>query len=426
MLESALRVFRWRPDSDWSFYKSMREHGRDGQRQNPFRVGGVVTPPFFTNRDEEAERVARSLSTPQDHLLVFGPRRMGKTSLLRVVQERLRAEGRIVILADLSTASSVGEMTTRLLQAATREVGRVWSDAATYLVQRLSARITLEPDAASGMLLPSVGIGLDNDMGAQRTTFGSTLDAIDSLARARGRHLGLILDEFQEIHSFGGETAESHLRGIIQHHQHVSYVLAGSDERLIQAMIGKGRAFYKLLGNLRVGAMEPGHMKAWIEERMGGVGLRPDGIGTLIVEVAGPRTRDIVQLAKEVVDISPSHATVDDGMVATAFLRVVQGADAPYRAIWTGLSRLQQQVLRAVAVHTTGLTSASVRREFRLASAPGSIGKALQTLVARDVLVAEDGKYSYDDPFMRGWVITRALPDIGMSRSVMSMPGGTR
>ncbi len=392
------------------------------RRENPFRVGGAVTPPYFTDREVETARVTRALTTPQDHLLVFGPRRMGKTSLLRVVQDDLRSRGQGVVLADLSTASTLAEMTTRLLQAATRELGRLWSDAATALVQRLSARITLEPDAASGMLLPSIGLGLDTDLGTQRTTFGSALDAIEALAAAKGRHLGLILDEFQEIHRFGGETAEAHLRGLIQHHQHVSYVLAGSDERLIQAMTGKSRPFYKLLGNLRIGEMDPVHMAGWLDERIAGVGLHPGGMGARIVQVAGSRTRDIVQLAQETVDISTSRAAMDEETVAAAFLRVVQSADAPYRAIWTGLSPIQQQVLRVLAVRTTGLTSAQVRREFSLVSPSGSIVKAVQALVSRDIVVVQDSEYSYDDPFMRGWVILRALPDLGITRSVIALP----
>ena len=79
----------------------------------------------------------------------------------------------------------------------------------------------------------------------ERATFASALDAIDALAASRKQHMGVILDEFQEIHRFGGETAEAHLRGIIQHHRNVSYVLAGTEQRLIQSMIGEARPVYK-------------------------------------------------------------------------------------------------------------------------------------------------------------------------------------
>lgn len=394
-----------------------------GTAGNPFRVGGVVAPPYFTDREDERKRIRRSLTTPQDNLLVYGPRRMGKTSLLRLAQEELRQDGQPIIMADLSTAASLTEMTTRLLQAAASELCRRWHDAATDLVRRMQVKVTLEPDPATGMLLPSLGVGLANaDMTAQRSTFAGALNAIEAMAIAKGQHLGVILDEFQEIHRFGGETAEAHLRGVVQHHQHLSYILAGSDQRLIQAMIGKSRPFYKLLAHLPLGPIDPAHFGTWIETRLASVNIKANGIGELLVRVAGPRTRDIVQLGHELVEVSRTKGKATRGDVADAFTQIVRNADAPYRALWTGLSRLQQQVLRALAVRATGLTTAATSREFGLTAASGSLTRTAQTLVGQDVLVAADGAYLYDDPFMRGWVILSTLPDLGRTLSVLHVP----
>lgn len=390
---------------------------------NPFRVGGVVAAPYFTDREKEKERVRRALLTAQDNLLVYGPRRMGKTSLLRVVQDDLRKSGHAIIMADLSTAASLDEMTTRLLQASARELGRRWRDAAADIVSRMRVKVTLEPDPSSGILLPSLAVGLAAaDLATQRSTFADALNAIEALAIKKSHHLGVILDEFQEIHKFGGVTAEAHLRGIIQHHQHLSYVLAGSDQRLIEAMIGKARPFYKLLDHLPLGEIDPAYFARWIDSRLESIHIKPDGTGELIVRVAGPRTRDIVQLAHEVAEISRTtgKATTDD--VAESFAQIVRNADAPFRAIWTALSRLQQQVMRVLAVRTTGLTTASASREFGLAAASGSITKTAQSLVGKGLLVATNGGYVYDDPFMRGWVIMSVLPDIGRTVPVLHVP----
>jgi hypothetical protein len=202
----------------------------------------------------------------------------------------------------------------------------------------------------------------------------------------------------------------------------VSYVLAGSEERIIQAMIGKSRPFYKLLTPLYVDQIDPAHMAGWLEERLATAGLRAGGIGPLLVRVAGPRTRDIVQLAHEVVDVARPVGHVTQAEVAQAFTQIVQSADSPYRALWTTLSPLQQQVLRVLAVHATGLTTATVRREFGLTAASGSLAKTVRVLAERELLVAGDGRYTYDDPFMRGWVIRRTLPDLGRTLSVLHVP----
>jgi hypothetical protein len=93
---------------------------RVAEPENPFRIGGAVSGRHFTDRADERRRIQRALTTPQSHLLVFGPRRMGKTSTLRVVQEELAKDGRHVIVADLSTSSVLSDMTNRILQAAVR------------------------------------------------------------------------------------------------------------------------------------------------------------------------------------------------------------------------------------------------------------------------------------------------------------------
>ena len=390
--------------------------------ENPFVIGGTVSGKHFTDRADERRRIADALTRPQSHLLVFGPRRMGKTSTLRVVADELTARGKRVAMADLSTASTLPDATNRLLQAATKGLAGRWKDTATALVQRLKVRVGLEPDPASGMLLPSVDVSLrDAPLDTQRATFGDTLDAIDRLAAARKSHVGIILDEFQEIHRFGGEVAEAHLRSTIQSHRNVSYVLAGSDARLIRAMTGARRPLYKLLEPMAFGPMEPGHLARWIDERLTAAGVRARGVGERIIALAGPRTRDVVQLARATFELGRSKRTATEATIGDAFLQVVLGEDAPTRALWEGFSPLQQNVLRAVATRSTGLTTRATRTRFGLGDT-GPATKAATTLVARDVLVKSGAGYHFDSPFMRGWVILNTLADVGVSLPITHLP----
>lgn len=103
---------------------------------------------------------------------------------------------------------------------------------------------------------------------------------------------------FQDVHRFGGEDAEWRLRGAIQHHRRIGYVLAGSDASLIRAMLGAGRAFYELFDLLHFGPMNQEYFGRWIDERLAGAGLSCPGLGARAVVVAGPRTRDVVRVAR--------------------------------------------------------------------------------------------------------------------------------
>ena len=135
-------------------------------------------------------------------------------------------------------------MTNRLLAAAVRSVGRTWKDLASLFVERLRISVGLRPDPATGLAIPTLDASLrSRDPSAQRETLGSALDMLDALAAERNVRLGIILDEFQEIHRLDGETAEWHLRGVIERHAHLTYLLAGSRTALIQRMVSDpGRA----------------------------------------------------------------------------------------------------------------------------------------------------------------------------------------
>src|SRR4051794_17508857 len=244
--------------------------------ENPFRIGGLVTDEFFTDRAAARRRIRRALTEPQAHLLVMGPRRMGKSSTLLVVQQELEREDRPVLMADLSTASTVADMSNRILQAMSKALGRRWTDLIPELVRRVQLGVSVKLDPQTGHPVPSVNASLrEAGLEAQRASLAAVLDAIEDLAAARRTHVGIVLDEFQEIHRFGAETAEAHLRGVIQRHRRVSYVLAGSDERLIRAMTGRARPFYGLLETLHFGPIDPDHLARWIESRMASAGVRP-------------------------------------------------------------------------------------------------------------------------------------------------------
>jgi len=260
-------------------------------RTNPFRTGVTVDNEFFTDRSAEVGRIKHTLSSPAARLLVFGHRRMGKSSAIARAIRRVRAKKGLAFLADLSTASMAVDMANRIMESATRALGRTWKDLAGDWAARVGTTLKLTTDAKTGLIIPSLELGLRRaDASEQRQTLGRVLDAVNDMAAARKRTVGIALDEFQEITKLGGEDAEWHLRGVMQSHQHVSYVLSGSEPHLIQRMLGPKRAFYNMLDVLHFGPMDAGHLAGWIEDRMHGAGVKARGVGAYIVALAGPRT----------------------------------------------------------------------------------------------------------------------------------------
>ncbi len=387
--------------------------------RNPFRIGGVVTGRDFTDRADELRRVVNALGDPQGKLLVLGPRRMGKTSTLSRAVQRLEKKGAVAFLADLSTGSTTADLANRVLGAATAAIGRRWKDVVTQFVTRLSVEVTLKPDPATGVPFPTLSFRYRTATAAdQRDALARVLDAIDDLARRNGQTIGVVLDEFQEFARVDdSQAAEWHLRGVMQRHQHLAYVAAGSRESLIARMTGQGRAFYKMFERLRFGSIDPAHMARWIDHRMTTSGAAASGIGALIVRLAGPRTQDVVQLARACFSLAARRGAARPADVEQAFRRIVLEESDTVLVFWERLPPSQQNVLRAVAAGETKLHGRSAGERFGLRSS-AEVAQALDRLVDLDLLVKEDQRHDFDSPFVRGWVIMNALQDLGMTRSI--------
>ena len=375
----------------------------------------MVEDQYFTNRAEEVERIVKTLREPGAKLLVYGPRRMGKTSALARAASRIRAEGGHAIMADLSTASSITDIGNRVLEAAARSLGQRWRDLVQDFVERLHVTVTLTPDPVTGIIIPSLDVrlrraGLDD----QRSTLGNVLNAMEGMARDRNTTIGIVLDEFQEICKFGGEDAEWHLRGVIQGHHHVSYVLSGSATHLIERMTDTGRAFYGLLDQLYMGPIDPSHLARWIDSRMEAAGVATSGVGEHAIRLVGPRTRDIIQLARRCFDRTRSVGAAGPPEVADAFGEILEEEDDLWRSLWEQLTPLQQNVLRAVAAGTDGLTTQVTLERFSLGSSGSATNSAAALVAVGRLLKAEGGSgYGFDSPYFRGWVILHTLADIG-------------
>ena len=109
---------------------------------NPFRIHGLVAGNYFTNRDDELKRLVHALNDPGSKLLVYSPRRMGKTSTVMNAIDTVNKNGGHAFLADLSTASTAVDMANRILAAASRIIGKKWKDFVTDVVSRLNVMVT--------------------------------------------------------------------------------------------------------------------------------------------------------------------------------------------------------------------------------------------------------------------------------------------
>jgi hypothetical protein len=190
-------------------------------------------------------------------------------------------------------------------------------------------------------------------------------------------------------------------------------------------MINSKGALYKLVDKLPFGPIDPLHLAEWIDKRMSEAGIETHDVGEHVVNLAGPRTRDIIQVARKLYDrvVPRGLATIKD--VENAFDDIVGEEHDLLYACWLSLTVYQQNVLRAVAAGEKGLTTRETLSKFTL----GSSGTAINTvnsLIRAGHIIREDAYtskkvakptgYDFDSPFFKFWVINHTLSDMGLTQ----------
>jgi hypothetical protein len=384
---------------------------------NPFIIGHPAEGEHFANREMEVERIAKAFADPSSRLMVYGDRRLGKSSAVHRGAAMAREDGQAVAIVDLATATSATAAAQRVLAAVHREIGERWRDMLTRIVARLKGTVSITPsvDAQGNM---SVSFAATPSLTDETHLFTDVLDAIEQELAARKLTLGLALDEFQRLQTLGGVEIDWPLKELLERHRRIAYVLAGSERTIIEQMIGnKKTGLWKLVDVLDMKPIEPQVLSRWLTKRAAATGLDLDAEAAgAIIQLAWPRTRDIVQLARAVWDLTHDRRTASRASVAEAMELLVREQSSLHARQWATLDEVARRILLVVAVEPrTPITAADTLERFRLGP-KSTVHRVLNELVSGEVLVEQgsDG-LAYDDPFFRRWVQVSVLEDIGRS-----------
>jgi len=381
---------------------------------SPFQRTPLAAGPAFADRTVELARLEHAFSSPGSALVLYGPRRMGKSALLHEAARRVAGRRHRVAIVDLATAVDAPDAVRRLLEAVRGAVGHTWQSVLHAVANKLQLALTITPNP-DGTGLPGITLGLDARTAPRPGLFTDALAAVDAELARRKLHLALGLDEFQRLLSWGGTDVEWALKASLEHSRRIAWVMSGSATTLIEAMVtNRDRALWKLADHLRLGPVPVDEFAAWIAARAPrGPGHIPLTVAHDIVRLAGPRTRDILLLAHATWRMAYLYRSPAEAMAAMDDL--VRETSAPYEQGWQQLSQREQRILRLLAVHADVPLTAELTRSAHALGAASSIGVALTGLRKKGILAEERGQPRFDDPFFRRWVERATSGDIDAS-----------
>jgi AAA+ ATPase superfamily predicted ATPase len=373
---------------------------------NPFRYGREVA--LLVDRTDELARIVR-IGENCGTLFFIGPRRYGKTSILKAAQEELRKAGIVVLRYDAEAFENVGLLATALMTGALRQYSSAFDRAQAVAKKFFSVlKPSLSMDPADGKI--TVSLGLDPAARSQVPMLADVLNGIEQLAMANKRKALVILDEFQQVVADAGEKAERQIRAAVQTHHHVGYVFAGSSTRMMTEMISTAaRAFWHLGDQLHLGPIPREDFIPFLRKGLKSTGAMVDEEALIrILDLSEDVPYNVQQLASQcwtlLRDGRGRHLTTQT--VDEALSQVISMQHVSYLQRWLSLSISQKRTLKIIIEEPSDFQLTEVARRHGLPRT--TMQRALQVLETHHFLRQDFTRigvvWKLEDPFLRTWL----------------------
>jgi hypothetical protein len=376
--------------------------------RNPFPYGGLALDEAFANREREVHELKVDALNGQD-VVVFAPRRYGKSSLVWKAMQELLAADVAVAYVNLMTAPTKEKLAEKLASAIHEQIAspaeRVRDRAlAPFRNLRISPRITVDPN--DGAL--SFSFGIDHEPGDIDATLERLLELPAELAAEHDRRVALIFDEFQEVESIDRSLPKL-MRTIFEQQPEVSRIYLGSKRHLMERLFNdENEPFWRSAKKVELDVIEPQRFSAFIVERFRQTRKRlPADLAEAVLARTGGHPYATQELCYFLWEQTPFDGEATNQDLEAAVAAVLRSEGAHFQARWDAASTAQKLVLAALAIEPGRPLSNPYRARHELPSV-ATVQAALRALAQRELVGREaDGSYRIFEPFLADWI--RAL-----------------
>jgi len=371
---------------------------------NPFRFGALARDESFTDRDDEIAELLSDARNGQD-VVIFAPRRFGKTSLVDRVAQRLVGERVLVGQINLMRTPTKERLAEKLAATVYEDIAgpltRVKDfGARIFRGLRITPTMTLDPETGA----PTFGFGAGHLPEDADATLERLFELVAQVAAERERGALLILDEFQEVIELDPQLPKL-LRSVLQEQPEVGHFYLGSKRHMMERIFNdENEPFWRSAKQLELGPIPPGPFGDFIERRFADTGRRIDPtVVAQILTITGGHPYATQELCYFLWEETPTRRAATAARLDAAVERVLRSEHTHFSLLWDRASANQKLVLQALAREPGHPFAEDYRRRHAL-RAVSSTQKAVEAL-ARDELVGRDrGRAWIAEPFLAEWI----------------------
>jgi len=377
---------------------------RGSAHLNPFRFGALALDESFADREEERAELVSDVRNGQD-VVVFAPRRCGKSSLVWSAMQTLGREGILVAHVDLMTTPTKERLAAALARSIYEQIAspleRIKEKAlAPFRGLQVQPTVTIDPEDGSLAFSFALGRG-EADLDA---TLERLLQLPAELGGAGKRRTALVLDEFQEIVELDPGLPRV-LRSVFQQQPEVAHVYLGSKRHVMEEIFSNANEpFWRSAKSMELGMIDAAAFAPFVAERFRASGKDADeeAIERLLGVTGGHpyATQELAYFLWEQVAAGEraSIAHLHDALAA-----VLRSEHAHFTLLWEDASPVQRLVLEALAGEP-GRPFTSAYRTRNNLPAVTNVQKALRALEKREIVTGSSGAYRITEPFLAEWL----------------------
>src|SRR6187200_1339296 len=200
---------------------------------NPFRFGDLALDETFTDREEELHELKADILNGQN-VVIFAPRRYGKSSLVwRASQQLVKKDKVLIAHVDVMTTATKEQLAAKIAQALYDEIATPLLRArekATQIFRGLRIVPVITVDPATGAL------GFSYTAGHAKEDIDATLEKLlelpAELSAERRRRVSIVFDEFQEVMDID-PSLPALMRAVFQSQPDIAHVYLGSKRSMM-------------------------------------------------------------------------------------------------------------------------------------------------------------------------------------------------
>ena len=367
-----------------------------------FVYGVAVSDYNFIGRERETKRLLDNFKGGIN-VILMSPRRLGKTSLVKHVCNKLDNKDIITVYLDIFGCKSEYDFYNKLTVEVLKQTAskhELWFEEAKEFLYRLTPKISFSPEPNSDF---SISLGIT----PKTHTPEEVLQMAETIAIKRKKRIVICIDEFQQI----GEMANSkqiqaRLRTVWQHQKHVSYCLFGSKHHLMSTIfLHRSMPFFQFGDTISLNKIAT---EDWVEYIVSHFADGKRTISHALAEEICKFTENysayVQQLAWLVFTLKEEGETVTEDDVKQAKNDLLATNDILFMQMIEPLSEFQLNFLRAIA---SGIKKdfglSEVREEYNLGSY-SNITRLKTALLERDLIEKQNTELVITDPIFAKWL----------------------